>query len=100
MLQLALSTHFKALFTGRYHQILTAEKLCEEETPKIIVKQSWSAALISVAVHVPSVAITTFLLVWNWRTWLNGPPIVSYASFGLQVASKVHVSARSSSQAY
>ncbi|KAH7072443.1 hypothetical protein FB567DRAFT_554114 [Paraphoma chrysanthemicola] len=56
------TTQLKGLLPETYRHASAHEKACTGEIPKVIVKNSYFAALLSVRVHVPSVTITAFLI--------------------------------------
>lgn len=64
-----------------------------EEEEKVLVSTPRKIALIHSAVHLPSVIITIFLILWNTIEFLYGPQITASFTFALQLLAKIHVSA-------
>lgn len=66
-----------------------------QEVPKPVLSKSWALALFSLGTHVLPTMITIFLITFNARVMINGPPISVPAAYVLQGASKLHVCSQS-----
>lgn len=66
-----------------------------QEVPKPVLSKSWVLALFSIGTHVLPTMITVFLITFNAKVMVNGPPISVPATYVLQGASKLHVRSKS-----
>ncbi|KAH7384067.1 hypothetical protein DE146DRAFT_214255 [Phaeosphaeria sp. MPI-PUGE-AT-0046c] len=61
-----------------------------QEVPKPVLLKSWVLALCSLSNHVLPTIITVFLITFNAKVMVNGPPTSVPATYVLQGASKLH----------